>query len=71
MMAITIMMTKMKKNISDCLCEQPVLHPVSPNFALCAVCWRKARNVSAKNVLVVFERLLRVMSDGACLIEDL
>ena len=64
-------MARMKKNISAFLCEQRYLHPVSSYFALCAVCWRKARKVSAKNVLVVFERLSRVMSDGACLIEGL
>ena len=29
-------------NTSDFLCEQPDLHPVSPNFALCAVYLGKA-----------------------------
>ena len=54
-------MTKMKKNISGCLCEQRDLRAVSPYFALCAVCWRWARKVSVKTICSVFERLSRFL----------
>ena len=42
-------MTSMKMtNTSGFLCEQPDLHPVSPNFALCAVCLVKAGSYTPK-----------------------
>ena len=50
-------------NTSGFLCEQPDLHPVSPNFALCAVGLLKAGKVSVKTICTSFERLLRLVSD--------
>lgn len=43
-------------NTSGFLCEQPDLHPVSPNFALCAIYLRKARkSVPVKTVRTVLD----------------
>ena len=42
-------------NTSGFLCEQPDLHPVSPNFALCAICLGKAGKGYAKTVRAVLD----------------
>lgn len=44
----------MEEYISAYLCEQRDLHPVSPNFALCAICLWKVRKLSVKNVCAIF-----------------
>ena len=49
MLIMMKMMTLMTmNNTSDFLCEQPDSRPVSPCFALCVVCWRRARKYPSK-----------------------
>ena len=55
-------MTKMKKNISGFLCEQPDLRPVSPCVALCAICLGKTGGCDRPDCLRGVGRLSRFVS---------
>ena len=59
MTVVTTIMTKMKRNTSDYLCEQLDLHPVAPNFALCAICLKKAGDLPPK----LFVRCVTFVTD--------